>query len=275
MPLLSVPEITVYKRIEVKVVPRPDVAGAKPWMTTHDLMLLKAAHDRRRFLRLAIALVVGIVGLLGLVEVSRDVFAGVPTKATLAAQADHVARLALAEFSSPTMPLAISSASATLKLKIDRSRQQYRVTVWLRLLQPLYLPAHSNGTLEYEQLRLGLETTKAQTSPEDWRDKLNFPTDLPQLVQRSHFAGEKIQITATLEATRSGWRWRFPAVSRYPLVCPSPFKGSVLSTYPNVVIYDELRPDPVLRAHVDEVRLFLRRRAGAERAVPKTWRDRP
>jgi hypothetical protein len=275
MPLISVPEITVYKRIQVKVVPRPDVAGAKPWMTNHDLMLLKAAHDRRRFLRLAPALVLGIVGLFGLTEVARDVLAGAPSKTALAAQADRVARQALAEFSSPLMALAISSTSATLKLKSNRSQQQYQVTVWLRLLQPLYVPAHSNGTLEYEQLRLGLETAKAQTSPEDWRDKLNFPADLPQLVQRSHFAGEKLRITATLEATRSGWHWRFPSSIRYPLVCQSPFKGGILSTYPNVAIYDELRPNPALRAHVDEVRLFLRRRAGAERAVPKTSRDLP
>lgn len=170
------------------------------------------------------------------------------------------------EFSKPTVPLAASSAIVFLEQKTGFSRQHYRVTVSLRLLQPLYVPAHSNGTLEYEQLRLGLATARAGPPPASRPDLGSFPPELPQLVRRSHFAGEKTRITTTVEARRSGWRWKFAAPDRFALVCRRPFQGGILRSFGNVAVYDELRPDPALNARLDEVRSYLRRRAGADTA---------
>ncbi len=276
MALISIPEVTVYKRIEVKVLPRPDVPGAKPWMTSGELLLLKAQHDRRRVVNRTI-LVLGLVilGCLGLLELSQSVLAAAPAKAALAEQVARVAQQALETFSTPTVPLAISSASTVLEQKVSRSHQHYHVTVVLRLLQPLYLPAHSNGTLEYEQLRIGLANARSRPQSDGLPGMGGIPAELPPLVQRSHFAGETTRITTTLEAIRSGWRWKFSPVNRSTLVCRRQLQGSILSAFPNALVYDEIRPDPALRARLDEIRAFLSREAGAVTATPKTRGGQP
>lgn len=271
MALISIPEITVYKRIEVKVLPRPEVEGAKPWMTSGELMLLKSEHDRRRIRhRSLLVLGLGIVGYFVVLELSLAMFAATPTDAALAAQVSQVAQQALATFSTPTVPLAVSGTAAVLEQKISRSRQLYQFTVSLRLLQPLYLPAHSNGTLEYEQLRLGLANAKSRSKSAGQSDPGIFPVDLPQLVQRSHFAGEKTRITTTLEARRTGWWWRFAPLSGSKLVCRRPLQGTILSTFPHALVYDEVRPDPALRARLNEVRAFLRQRAQVAHPAQET-----
>jgi hypothetical protein len=270
MPLISIPEITVYRPLPVKVVPRPEVEGAKPWMTNGELQLLKAGHDRRRMRRRAVLVLgLGAVALLGLLVGAQVVFFAKPTEAALSGQMVQVAQQALDTYSTPSVPLALSSTSVVLEQKLDRSRQRYQFTVSLRLLQPLYVPAHSNGTLEYDQLRIALKNARARPRDENPQDMGGFPADLPQLVQRSHFAGEKTRITTTLEARRSGWSWKFSPLSRSPFVCRRPLQGSILHSFGQVAIYDELRPDPALGARLDEIRSFLRRRAGvADNAAP-------
>jgi hypothetical protein len=110
---------------------------------------------------------------------------------------------------------------------------RYVAEVTLRLRQPLYAPANTNGTDAYRRLQESLQTAQA--------DELKFQLfaagsgpkapELPLLLQLSHRAGEAFVVRVPFDATRTGWTWRIDPPQLGLRSIDTPFTGYALARY--------------------------------------------
>lgn len=188
-------------------------SSATPFLTpVQKEQALRAEKRARRIqhAKLALAAAVALVALHFVV--TRLVYRA-PTQAALLAHVQALPEAVLPLFSSVRQPLQADGVVITQADQIDAQHFRYVATVTLRLRKPLYIPAVTNGTVNYRRLQEALHRARDQ----EMRSKLfaageapDAPT-LPLLLQRTHQAGEALVVRVPFIARRFGWTWRIEA----------------------------------------------------------------
>jgi hypothetical protein len=162
---------------------------------------------RRTWLAKRLAAVAGVIGVM--LAISSLALFRYPTDEALADAAAKAAQIALARYSSSERPLQIDTAVAALSDTFGIRHLRYFAEVTLRLREPLYGPAATNGTITYRQLQQSLSHARQQDLdfglfPPDDGPK---PPELPRLIQMLHRAGEPLVVRLPFEAKKFGWSW--------------------------------------------------------------------
>ena len=133
-----------------------------------------------------------------------------PADEALADAAARVAQSVLLLYSSSNQPLEIDHAVPLLNDTFDSGHLRYFAEVTLRLREPLYGPAVTNGTLNYRRLQESLQALRIeeQTAGLFSQNDGPAPPDLPRLIERMHRAGERLVVRVPFIAKKFGWKWR-------------------------------------------------------------------
>ncbi len=156
-----------------------------------------------------------------------------PSDEALADQAQKTARAVLPLYSSNDQPLQIDQAVAVLSDVFDSHDIRYHAEITLRLREPLYGLATTNGTLVYRMMQESLRLTREQEI------NLNLfpsndgpqPPDLPQLIQLLHPAGSPLVVRVPFEAKKFGWKWRIAPAQLANRVAKNFFEGAPLNHF--------------------------------------------
>lgn len=156
-----------------------------------------------------------------------------PAEEALEAQAQKIAAAVLPLHSSLDRPFRLDSTAAVFRERIDSSHVRYFARVVLRLRQPLYAPASTNGTNAYRQLQESLALARARELKIKHALSSSLPeaADLPMMLQMVHRAGEAMVVLVPFEAVRLGWGWRFLPANLKNRTAEPAFGGAVLETY--------------------------------------------
>lgn len=207
-----------------------------PFITAAQLEQGRRELRRRALMRLAWFGTAGLVALIGLhFGVTRWMFRA-PSVGALEEYAQELAVAVLPLYSSAQQPLQPAGVTTRLVDRVDRNRLRYVAEVTLRLRQPLYGPAVSNGTVLYRQLQQSLQVARAT----DLRHKLfpigtgPEPPELPLLIQMTHREGEAIVVRAPFEAKRFGWAWRIEPPQLDRRYADRTFEGTGIERYSKV-----------------------------------------
>jgi hypothetical protein len=152
------------------------LSGRGCWLINFQV-LTDARALRRRRIHLAWRTAVISAVLLILAYFSPALIKTDPREADLPRQSENVGQIALNHFSSVGLPFDVASTRGDLDSQISRDEQVYKATVKLRLPRPLYLPAFSEGTAEYRELRQALQEARKEVksaAPLINRRRVNF-----------------------------------------------------------------------------------------------------
>jgi hypothetical protein len=171
-------------------------------------------------------------------EVANDFLNSEPSAADLERRGREVAELVRRRFDSPAQPIAIASVREEL---FERSRggADYDIVVVLALREPLYGPASSNGAQAYLQMQQSVADAHKLAlqlklyGPETGLDE---PPAMPELLDLTHRAGERIVAKVPLVATRRGVTWKLEPHPERLRLPPTAFSGSVLTPRADEVI---------------------------------------
>lgn len=190
-------------------------------------------HARVRWARRGAIAVLTIVALHFAVT---RLFYRAPSDGALDAYAKALARTVLPLHSTPQQPLVIAGAVVTLTDHASANRIRYAAEVNLRLAQPLYVPAVSNGTINYRQMQQSLHIAREK----ELRFKLfagkQAPgaPEMPLLIQVAHRAGESVTVRVPFEARRFGWHWRLEPAQLALRTVNRSFDGTTIERYAHV-----------------------------------------
>jgi hypothetical protein len=156
-----------------------------------------------------------------------------PDEEALADEAAHTAQILLPLYSSSQQPLQIDRAVAVLSDTFSSIHLRYFAEVTLRLRQPLYGPAQSNGTVTYRMLQTSLQSAeerarKAGIFPQG---EGAAPPELPRLIQLLHREGEPILVRVPFEARKFGWKWRLQPPQLAKRTATASFDGAPLDFF--------------------------------------------
>jgi hypothetical protein len=213
----------------------PVASSTAPFIT----VLQKEAGQRELRRRLLIrAAWIGAAGLAGLFAlhfaVTRLVFR-TPAGKPLQSYGEALALAVVPLYSSDRQSLQPSGATLHLVERIDSSRLRYSAEVALKLRQPLYAPAATNGTVLYRQLQQSLQVARdrdlkysllAGSGPE--------APELPLLIHVTHRAGEPLIVRVPFEVRRFGWTWRIEPPQLARRVANRIFDGAGIERYADV-----------------------------------------
>jgi hypothetical protein len=185
-------------------------ATAAPFITAMQREAVAIELKRRARVRMARFAAVAALALVAVHFAVTQLFNRAPSEEALAEHLQTFPETVLALYSSQRQPLQADGVVLSQSDRIDAQHFRYVATITLRLREPLYVPAATNGTATYRRLQTALQTAREQ----EMRFNLfppaqapDFPT-LPLLLQRSHFAGETIVVRVPFTAQRFGWQWR-------------------------------------------------------------------
>lgn len=206
---------------------------AAPFITVKQKEAVARELSRRRVRRLSRYALVAVATLLAVHVAITQFFRRVPTPEALHDYGLVLATEILPLYSNVQQPLLIDRTVILPGVRVGAEHMRYVAEVTLRLRQPLYAPANSNGTDAYRRLQESLQTAQA--------DELKFrlfaagsspqAPELPLLLQMSHRAGEAFVVRVPFDATRTGWTWRIDAPQLGLRTIDTPFNGYALARY--------------------------------------------
>ena len=217
------------------VVPRRPLPGstAAPFITA--MQKEAVARELKRLARIRYArLAAAAVAVLVLLHVTVTRFVcQAPAENAIEAHVRGLPQAVLPFFSTPNQPLQAESVKITQADRIDAEHFRYVASVTLRLRQPLYVPAVSNGTAAYRRLQQALETARDQELRFQLFNATEAPEtpELPLLLQQSHRAGETIVVRVPFVARRFGWQWRLEAPQLALQNANRAFEGDSIERY--------------------------------------------
>lgn len=180
--------------------------------------------------------VAGLVVLLALgYTFSQRVLNRLPTDGLLDSVGRQVSAELLRRYGSELRPLEIAGTQVQLVPPEADGRARYELVVTLRLRQPLYGPATSNGAQAYLDLQRAVADAQARLVAArryEAHPELATPPTLPPLLTLTHRAGERREFVVPLECTQRPWSWK--VVPRFDLETErtTPFTGQVMAYQP-------------------------------------------
>lgn len=188
---------------------------------------------RTQHVRLARLAVIGALGAVLLHVAVTQVFHRAPTRVAVQTHADQLKADLLPLYSNPRQPLQIDNVAVAAPERLEGDRLRYVAHVTLRLRQPMYVPASSNGTVAYRQLQVSLQAARDQELRYNLfsdADAPDVPT-LPVLLQSSHRAGETVIVKVPFIARRFGWSWKLEAPQTALRQASRSFDGDSIEFY--------------------------------------------
>jgi hypothetical protein len=184
-----------------------------------------------------------------------------PTAEALEEYGQKLEAVVLPLYSSVTQPLQFDRTSIELKETIDSSHLSYVASITLRLREPLYAPALTNGTAAYRQMQESVQLARAL----DLRLKLLAnvetpePPDLPLIIQVSHPARDPIVVRVPFDARRFGWRWRIEPPQLAQRSVNRAFRGDTQARFANTphLIFGRAGAANEMRARLREGRDYV------------------
>lgn len=173
------------------------------------------AQEGRRLARIRFAkwganvvVALGVVYLLAAILLFRQ-----PADEAIAAEVAKTAQTVLLLNASRDRPLKIDHAVAILREPVDARYRRYYAEVTLRLREPLYGPAVTNGTVRYRMLQESVQLARSTELKLDLFPDNDGPAlpDMPRLIQVLHRGGEAMVVRVPFEAKKFGWKWRIEA----------------------------------------------------------------
>lgn len=201
-----------------------------------------------------------------------------PPAEALESEVAQTAQALLLLHTSGDRPLEITRAIPVLREEGDGRHLRYQAEVTLRLRQPLYGPALTNGTVNYRMLQTSLELARKQELMFEFFPAGDGPRppDLPRLIHLTHRAGEAMIVRVPFEAERIGWKWRVAPSQLAKRTVDRRFEGSTLDRFndaPYLVFgVPETMPDirarmKAARDYVTAISREIQRRADVEAVV--------
>lgn len=206
---------------------------AAPFITAMQREAVTRELKRRALIRFArVFAISAVVAVLLHVTVTRFLCA-TPSETALQAHVRRLPDAVLPLFSSARQPLQADSVVITQADPIDAKNFRYVASVTLRLRKPLYIPAVTNGTVQYRRLQQALLTAREQELRFNLFNAADAPEapTLPLLLQQSHRAGETIVVRVPFTARRFGWTWRIDAPQLALNVANRALEGDSLERY--------------------------------------------
>lgn len=208
--------------------------------TSEQLARAQAETEARRWrdplhvLRALGALVLAL-GLLALgYEFAQRTLNGAPSEAAIAAAGAEIGAQLLRQPAAQAVPLAYGGVAAKLRAPPDAARRDYEFSVTLRLREPLYAPADSNGAQAYLDLQRSVTDAHAQfvaARLHAAHPELATPVALPPLLAIAHRAGERHVVRVPVTATRGWFGWELKPDFGKVRVAPA-FVGDGLARWP-------------------------------------------
>ena len=210
-------------------------ATAAPFITAMQREAVERELRRMRRKRIAWVAAGVLVVLVALHFAITRVFYREPTAEALEAYGHKVTAAVVPLYSTLLQPLQPGAHAITLSERLDQKHVRYAVEVTLRLREPLYGPAITNGTTAYRQLQESLQSARAQELKLKLFAGANAPQppELPLLIQIYHRAGESLVVRVPFEARRFGWQWRLQPPQLERRAASRTFEGSTLARYAN------------------------------------------
>lgn len=230
--------------------PRPAPAAAKiDWHSTPQVEVVttaqleqarRAAETRQWGEALGVGRVIvaaAVIFVLALVayQGAQQVLNGEPSEAVLEELGVRAGNEFLRRFSTDSQPLRFDSSRALLREGLTGGTGRYQLEVTLRLREPLFAPADSNGAQAYRDLQRSVFEAQArfvQARLYTAHPELAEPPVLPPLLARTHREGERLTVALPVEATREVFGWRLKPVWDKARVMTPPFQGTVLAQQP-------------------------------------------
>lgn len=154
----------------------------------------------------------GALGLAGLVALHFLVLRTVvrePSPERLQQVAAALAPQVLRLHSSPDQPLEVVNAHAGIAIRHAADDLGCQAEITLRLREPLFAPADSNGTELYRSHAAAIVLAEAEAARRGlYADgKGPVPPLLPKVLRTAHRAGETLTVKIPFRAQRFGWSW--------------------------------------------------------------------
>ena len=206
---------------------------AAPFITAMQREAVARELKRRSMIRFGRVLAIAaVLAVLLHVTMTRFVWA-TPSETALQAHVRRLPDAVLPLFSSARQPLQADSVVITQADQIDAKNFRYVASVTLRLRKPLYIPAVTNGTVQYRRLQQALLTARDQELRFNLFNAADAPEapTLPLLLQQSHRAGETIVVRVPFTARRFGWSWRIDAAQLALNLANRALEGDSLERY--------------------------------------------
>jgi hypothetical protein len=253
----------------------PAVAAKIDWHSTPQVEVFTAADlervrretEARRWSDLLRTLrAVGLAGLalmlagLGF-ELAQRLFNPGPSDAQLARAGAALGAQFLADYSTEAQPLAFATAEPRLAARDGATRAQFDFTITLRLREPLYAPADSNGAQAYLDLQRSVAEAQRRLVAARLfhrHPELGAPVTLPALLARTHREGERLTIRVPVAARRQLFGWKLePDFAAAQVVTPG-FVGEVLARQPSPhLIFNHADTRAQLRQLQAEARAYV------------------
>lgn len=185
-------------------------ATAAPFISMMQREALARELRRQARVRWLIRGAIAAAVLIGLHFAITRFFYRAPSESALQDYADALTHAVVPLHSTSLQPLVPAGTVVTMTDHVSTNRIRYAAEVSLRLSQPLYIPAASNGTAAYRQMQQSLQYARER----DLKFKIfegkdgPAPPEMPLLIQVAHRAGERLTVRVPFEAKRFGWHWR-------------------------------------------------------------------
>jgi hypothetical protein len=210
----------------------PGMSGT-PFITAEQRQAVARELRRQTRVRVVKRVLAAFIGLVALHLTFTQIIFQKPSPEALAAHVQALPEAVVSYYSSLRQPLQADGVSIVQADKIGIGQMRYVASVTLRLRQPLYVPAVTNGTLQYRRVQESLQRALDQELRYNLfqsSDAPEFPS-LPMLLQRSHKPGETIVVRVPFIARRYGWKWRL-AAPQVPLrIADRALQGDSLAVY--------------------------------------------
>lgn len=235
--------------------------SSTPFVSVAERGLNAQQRRRARGRRWLIGSGIAVVGLVALHLVITRVVLRTPRPEALASHAEAIGRAVLPLYSATAQPLRADASVVVFRDRVRDGHLRYSAEVTLRLTQPLYAPATTNGTAAYRQLQAALHASQAQSAELDLfaPGEIDEPPELPLMLQIVQRAGDRMVVRVPFEATRVGWAWRLspPALALRSAV-PT-FNGVALDRYAGAAYLIFGRPDTlaIIRARTKAAREYV------------------
>lgn len=206
---------------------------AAPFITAMQKEAVAREMKRLRRLRYAKVFAVAVLACFAVHLAITQTLLRRPFDSALQAQIAGLPEELLPHFGSERQPLQPVGAVISQADQINSGLMRYVATVTFRLSQPLYVPAISNGTVQYRRMQESVLAARDQEMRFDLfagGQAPDFPK-LPLLLQRTHQPGETLVVRVPFTARRFGWSWR---IERPPVelrVANRVLDGDSLSRY--------------------------------------------
>jgi hypothetical protein len=235
--------------------------------TAADLERVRRETEARRWsdtlgtLRLLGSAVAALALLVLGFELMQRLANRLPSDAALAAHGAQLGAEFLRTYASDAQPLSFGGSAAVRRDSPSATHARYEFTVTLRLREPLYAPAASNGAQAYLDLQRAVADAHGRfVASRRYADfpELANPVELPALLAMTHRAGERLIVRVPVTATRRLFGWRLASDLAAARVLTPAFTGEVLARQPAAsLIFGQTGARDAMRQRQDEARAYV------------------